>query len=244
MVGRGNEVSGLSELLIASDDYEVLLSKSGLGDEIVTSFVSALKANPRGYALPSSSLPRNHVDLLIRYGFLVVPSISGANGASAKNSSSVVAPATISRSASGSQAAVGGEAAFETLGGVNGARRSSSHLGTEYVLSVPGIAAYVQLLGASRDHFLDLLKQFSRHRQAPLYLLRERWNGNVDSDDNQVSVARRVRDEFSNVQPAKTKKWKAFNGLAFDWVLEECLGAGLIELFDTHSVGLGVRALV
>jgi hypothetical protein len=42
--------------------------------------------------------------------------------------------------------------------------------------------------------------------------------------------------------PAKTKKWKDLYGLNFDWVVEECLGAGLIELFETRSVGLGVRA--
>jgi len=76
-----------------------------------------------------------------------------------------------------------------------------------------------------------------------MYLLRERWNGNVDND-SQVSVAKQTRGEFSNVLAAKTKKWKMLNGLCFDWVVEECLGAGLIEVFETHSVGLGVRALV
>jgi hypothetical protein len=43
--------------------------------------------------------------------------------------------------------------------------------------------------------------------------------------------------------PGKTKKWKALYGLDFDWALQECLGAGLIEVFETKSVGHGVRAL-
>jgi hypothetical protein len=67
--------------------------------------------------------------------------------------------------------------------------------------------------------------------------------GAVDSD-NRVSTAKRIRGEFSQILPAKTKKWRNLNGLNFDWALEECLGAGMIELFETHAVGLGVRAIV
>lgn len=239
LVGRGNEVSGLSELLVLTEAYKPALTRAGLPEEIATSFLNALKAYPRVFALPASALPKSHADALIRSGFIVSPSIQSArvNG----GSSSILSPIMISRSASGSQAAVGGEAAFEVMGGINGIRRQKSEV-KEYVLSIPGIAAYLQLLDAGRNHFLGLLRQFSRHRQAPLYLLRERWNGNVD-DEGQVSVAKRVRGEFSNVLPVKTIKWKQLNGLSFDWIMEECLGAGLIELFETHSVGLGVRAL-
>lgn len=247
LVGRGNDISGLSELLISTEEYEKSLRKSGVSEDVVTAFLAALQANPKVYTLPPASLNRSHVDALTRAGFLVSPSIRSSSSSSSRRTQSIVAPSAISRSASGSQAAVGGEAAFETLGGVNGARKSRSGTdlpsNTEYVLSIPGLAAYLQLLDAARSHFLDLLRQFSRHKQAPLYLLKERWNGNVDDDDNSVSVARRVRGEFSTVSPAKTKKWKALNGLSFDWIKEECLGAGLIELFETYSVGLGVRAL-
>lgn len=249
LVGRGNDISGLSELLISTDEYEKSMNRSGLPEEVIAAFSAALKANPKAYALPTSSLNRVHLDALTRCGFLVSPSIRTSSASSSRTSQSVIAPAALSRSTTGTQAAVGGEAAFEVLGGVNGPRRSTSgtdlfmHTDTEYVLSVPGLAAYLQLLQAARTHLLDLLRQFSRHRQAPLYLLKERWNGNVDDDDNAVSVARRVRGEFSTVSPAKTKKWKALHGLSFDWIKEECLGAGLIELFETYSVGLGVRAL-
>ena len=243
LVGRGNDVSGLSELLITTNEYGAAARRSGLPSDVVTAFLDALQANPRVYALPPFSLSRSHVDALTRHGFLVSPSLQNSYGSSVWSGTSVVAPATVSRSASGSQAAVGGEAAFETLGGVNGIRRSSKVTDTAYVLSVPGIAAYLKLLDAGRNHFLDLLRQFSKHRQAPSYLLKERWNGNIDSNENQVSVAKRVRGEFSNVLAVKTKKWKALNGLSFDWIMEECLGAGLIELFETYSVGMGVRAL-
>lgn len=43
--------------------------------------------------------------------------------------------------------------------------------------------------------------------------------------------------------PARTKKWKSFWGMRFEWVLAECMGAGLVEVFETGSVGLGVRAV-
>ncbi len=41
--------------------------------------------------------------------------------------------------------------------------------------------------------------------------------------------------------PGRTKKWKQFYGMRFEWVLEECLGTGVVELFETGSVGMGVR---
>lgn len=239
LVGRGNEVSGLSEVLVLTEAYKPALTRARLPEETITAFLSALEANPRVFALPSSALSKSHADVLIQSGFIVAPSIQSVR--SSGSSSSILSQAVISRAASGSQAAVGGEAAFEVMGGVNGIRRQKSEV-KEYVLSIPGIATYLQLLDLARNHFLDLLRQFSKHRQAPLYLLRERWNGNVDND-GQVSAAKRIRGEFSNVLPVKTVKWKSLNGLAFDWVVEECMGAGLIELFETHSVGLGVRAL-
>jgi hypothetical protein len=31
--------------------------------------------------------------------------------------------------------------------------------------------------------------------------------------------------------------------MRFEWVLEECVGSGLVELFDTGSVGRAVRAM-
>ena len=43
--------------------------------------------------------------------------------------------------------------------------------------------------------------------------------------------------------PGKLKKWKHFHGLAFEWVLLECIGAGMVELFETGSVGIGVRVV-
>lgn len=73
-----------------------------------------------------------------------------------------------------------------------------------------------------------------------MYLLRERWDGGI-AGDNPASRAKKLRGEFAGVLPARTRKWKHFWGLAFDWVLAQCVGGGMVELFETGSVGLGVR---
>lgn len=248
LVGRGNDISGLGEVLITTSAYEQQLKSSHLPIDTVNAMLQALKFNPRVTALPSSSLAHAHAKLLTRAGFLVSPSLAQPTRSSAIHEGSAGGRPSIQIGGSGTQDAVGGEALFENLGGVGNARRSQSDssimiTSTELVLSVPMLGQYVKLLCACREHFLDLLRKSSRHKQAPKYLLKERWDGNVD-DDSSVSTAKRVRGEFSNVLPAKTKKWKDLYGINFDWALEECLGAGLVEVFETYSVGLGIRSLV
>ena len=55
-------------------------------------------------------------------------------------------------------------------------------------------------------------------------------------------AAKRARREFAGVLPGQTRKWRQFYGLAFDWVLREAVASGRVEVFDTGSVGRGVRA--
>jgi hypothetical protein len=109
------------------------------------------------------------------------------------------------------------------------------------VLSIPNMGPYLRLLGSARSQLMALLKK-SGFSETPVYLLRDRWDGAVESDSN-FSVAKRARGETTGVMPGRTKKWKELYGLNFRWALEEALGAGLIELFDTGSVGPGVRCL-
>lgn len=108
-------------------------------------------------------------------------------------------------------------------------------------LSVPNMGPYLRLLGAGRSQLASALKK-SSHGEAPLYLLRDRWEGAVESASS-VSTAKRARGEVAGVLPGRTRKWKELYGMNFRWVLEEALGAGLIELFDTGSVGPAVRRL-
>ena len=80
----------------------------------------------------------------------------------------------------------------------------------------------------------------SKFREISVYQLRERWDGGI-SGENPAAKAKNYRGEFVGILPSCTRKWKHFNGLSFDYTLAECLGAGLVELFDTGSVGRAVR---
>ncbi len=197
---------------------------------------------------------------LMRAGFLTSvsrPSNSTNVFASPDSGSlgTITSISCISRAASCSMAAVGGEDAIHDAGGRGGFRRSSqqseklsdqgserfSREGEQLTLSLPSIGQYLKLLTSARSHMLSLIMK-SKYREMPLYLLRERWDGGIAADDP-ATKAKKYRREFTGVLPSRTRKWKQFKGLRFDWILAECLGAGLVELFETGSVGRAVRLL-
>ena len=173
-------------------------------------------------------------------------------------SSETVSIPIISRAPSGSLAAVGGEKAIYDAGGRGGMRRSSQfskeqeqESGPEthqfpddredLRLSLPNTGPYLKILTAARSHLVSLILK-SRFKEMPEYLLRERWEGGVSADDS-AAKAKKYRGEFAGILPSRTRKWKQFYGLSFNWVLAECLGAGLVEVFETGSVGRAVRTL-
>ena len=198
---------------------------------------------------------------LMRTGLLTFasPALNSANIFKSPNvpsSGTMTSLFNISRAASGSVAAVGGDGAVHGAGntGKDGVIRSSlrtespldretSHVAEsrqEFYLALPNAGLYLKLLAAGRSHLMSLLLK-TKYRELPVYLLRERWDGGIAGDDP-ASKAKKYRGEFAGVLPGRTRKWKQFSGLAFDWVLAECLGAGLIEVFETGSVGRAVRA--
>ncbi|CAG8983920.1 hypothetical protein HYALB_00006887 [Hymenoscyphus albidus] len=146
---------------------------------------------------------------------------------------------SISRAASGSMAAVGGEGAVHAAGGSGGGAKSSTT--QEYDLALPGAGPFLKLLSNARTHLLSLLSK-SKYREAPESLLHQRWDGGI-AIENDTTAAKRNRGEFAGVLPGRTRKWKQFNGISFEWILGECVGAGLVEVFNTGSVGRGIRAL-
>jgi hypothetical protein len=136
---------------------------------------------------------------------------------------------------------VGGQHATQHIHG--GTSLSSSRPSTtgSYTFSLPHMGAHIKLLVDARNHLLSILKK-TQHKEMPLDVLRERWDGGVAAHTEQAE-RKKLRGEFAGVLPGRTKKWKQFYGMRFDWVLEECLGAGLVELFETGSVGRAVRAV-
>lgn len=148
---------------------------------------------------------------------------------------------SVSKAASGSVGAIGGQGSVLGSGGggssgVSNANKAGSTKEMEMKLSLPNTGAFLKLVEGARSHLVHLLSK-SKYKEAPLYLLRERWDGNITTK----SAYGRSKDPFSMVLPGKIKKWKEFYGLKFEWILAECLGGGMVEVFETGSVGLGVR---
>jgi len=185
-----------------------------------------------GFLVRSSSLSPSKADSFLQPGASTLGSLSGVAVAG-------------SSFASGSAAAAGGSSLGHLSGGSAATQRLSSQpskLGSNYAFSLPNTGPYLRLLTEAREHLLSLLGKANKFRELPKDLLKERWEGGIAGSD-EASKAARARGEWKGVLPGRTRKWKQFYGLEFDWVLEECLGAGLVECFQTGSVGLGVRAI-
>ncbi|KAI9704383.1 MAG: hypothetical protein M1836_007246 [Candelina mexicana] len=257
--GRSAGGSAVGDGLVLVDDWkQAVRGEPGLNEAIKENLVQILNRHPTAISLPQSELATADAAKLMHAGFLTssTPSWRSTDLFSRPGEASLGTLGSIStigsKAASGTLDAVGGEDAIHGAGGGGGGglrdynrsakegeQRSFSR-GEEYLLSLPSTGPYLRLVTSARAHLMTLLSK-SRYREAPVNLLRERWDGGIAGDD-QASRRRKARGEFAGVLPGRTRKWKQFYGLRFDWVLEECLGAGLIEIFETGIVGRGVRA--
>ncbi|KAE9381663.1 hypothetical protein N431DRAFT_425230 [Stipitochalara longipes BDJ] len=238
--GRGS----LGEALILVADLDSMIMRSALQLEVKEKFIAVLHEHPTASKLPRSQVSEDEAKMLMHAGFLTSSTTSwsatdvfsrpgdGSRGTMTSLNS-------ISKAASGSMAAVGGEGAVHAAGGSGGGAKLPST--GDYSLALPTTGPFLKLLSNARAHLLSLLSK-SKFREAPESLLRQRWDGGIEADDT-ASAARQIRGEFSGVLPGRTRKWKQFYGITFEWILEECVGAGLLEVFDTGSIGRGVRAL-
>ena len=251
--GRGTGGSSTSEGLILAESLDRLVQDSGLDEKLAEKYLQNLKENPLVVTLPSKTFTASEAAALKQAGFLTSSPQGLQSSAAFTNAASpgtMTSISSVSRAASGSMAAVGGESAIHDAGGsgtASGIRRSSSQFGEgslinsdrNFQISLPNTGPFLRLVTNARDHLISLLQK-SRFREMPLYMLRERWDGGIASDDP-AAKAKKYRGEFTGILPARTKKWKQFYGLTFDWLLAECLGAGLLELFETGSVGRAAR---
>ncbi|KAE8348371.1 serine-threonine protein kinase 19-domain-containing protein [Aspergillus coremiiformis] len=231
--GRGNNAAGLGDCLVLSEDWERLVQDSHLEPSIKDKFLDVLSRRDTTFTVSDTLLSVPECMALVHAGFLVSSS-SLPQGVSSIPS----LPTSLSGSSSGSSASRSkSTAANDDQAKSN---RSQFHT-TAFVLSLPNVGPYLRLLDAGRSHLLALLRR-SSSGEVPLHLLRDRWDGAVETDKS-FSVAKRIRGEYAGILPGRTKKWKELCGMNFHWILEEALGAGLIEIFDTGSVGPGVRCL-
>lgn len=244
----------IGETLILTSDLEKMLDEAPqLSGAARGQFKAYLKENPTAQKVQRAALPPSAVGELFNAGFLTAEhtgtsSLSGMMNLYSRpeDKTTLVSIENVSRQATGSLGAVGGAAAVHMAGGSGGgsgnggsARLPAS--ATELQLAVPGNGAFLKLVAAALEHLVSLLVK-SRHREAPEDILRERWNGGAAKDDA-AYMAKRSRGEFAGVLPGQTRKWKQFSGLSFDWILQEAVGSGRVEVFETGSVGRGIRVI-
>lgn len=246
------ELGGSSpvEALVLVDEWERRIrERSDLEDDSKEKYATLLRD-------PSAQvdISQQEIATLVHAGFLIGSGRSQTQadrylrpGASTLGILQTVSAAGILH-ASGSAGAVADGVKHHIAGGLGFNRRISSsgvsQNGSErsYTLTLPNIGSYLKLLHEARSHLLSLLARSNRYREMPRDLLKERWDGGIVGND-EATRAQRMRGEWIGVLPGRTRKWKQFSGLEFQWALEECLGAGLVECFKTGSVGMGVRAV-
>jgi hypothetical protein len=253
--GRGVGGSSISDALVLVEEWEELIQNCrGLEQDLIDDYIKVLKTKTSTRTVPKGTFTVDHATTLMRAGFLTTASNSfhSANvflRPDSASSGTMTSIANVARSASGSMDAVGGHSAVLSAGGngssglgPNSSSRSSNGVRDirELQLALPNTGAFLKLLTEARSHMLQILSK-SRYKEIPLYLLREKWDGGIAASEQAVQQSR--QRGVIEVLPGRTQKWKKFYGLRFDWVLEECLGAGLIEVFETGSVGRGVRAV-
>ncbi|RYP63100.1 hypothetical protein DL771_009442 [Monosporascus sp. 5C6A] len=249
----------IGETLILAADFEQMVRVSPSLDESTKhAFIAYMKGNPGMQTVRGESLSKTQTSQLIQAGFLTAHHTGITSYASMSSTmnlysrpedkGTLTSLETVSRQPAGSLGTVGGEGAVHNAGGSGGGSRSASAAAvaarsggaaTELKLAVPGNGTFLKLLSAALEHLVWLLGR-SRFREAPETVLRDRWVGGVVGGEAR-RAGKHSRGEFAGVLPGQTRKWRQFYGLSFDWVLQEAVGSGLVEVFETGSVGRGVR---
>ncbi|KAI5289720.1 hypothetical protein KEM54_003353 [Ascosphaera aggregata] len=218
--GRGNDAASLGECLVVVDDWKRLVQENTFLDaSLKDKYINLLGVNRKSCTVDTSALTQDEISSLLSTGFFV------GTSAISWSTSIKVQPAPTSSQ----QLPV--------------ANPISNHVlrETSMSFSIPNLGPYLRLLSAARTHLLGLLRRSSSN-EAPLYLLRDRWCVGVESSTPYKHDVAGVSGKSGPLR-GRTKMWKDLYGLNFRWVLEEAVGAGLVELFDTGSVGPGVRRL-
>ncbi|MCJ1384832.1 hypothetical protein MMC17_007950 [Xylographa soralifera] len=252
--GRGVGGSSISDALVLVEDWEQLVKAAEyLELDLIDKYMQQLRTTSLSPTVTRGVFDATEVSQLMRAGFLSAPS-QAPNTTNVfsrlmdSSSGTLTSIASIARASEGAghEATGGGSAGLGTskaqephFPSIPGAK-STRHIG-DLQLALPSTGAFLKLLHEARTHLLSILFK-SKFKEAPLYLLRERWDGGVETAE-QAARSTNYGRNFAGILPGRTRKWKHFYGLKFDWVLEECAGAGLLEVFETGSVGRGVRAL-
>jgi hypothetical protein len=245
--GRGERGPAVGEgLVLVSEWAKLVQADTSLAQEVKDKYISLLRSpSTRPNFTPAE------ISSLTTSGLITRSATASTNAEvflrpGAKTLGSLQSVATAgSAHASGSSGAVADSSKAHISGGSGASSRlsiSNAISSIPYGFSLPNTGPYLRMLMEARAHLVSLLGKTNKYREAPRDMLKERWDGGIAGTD-EAAKAQRARGEWKGVLPGRTKKWKQFYGLEFQWVLEECLGAGMVECFRTGSVGVGVRAV-
>lgn len=230
-------VKGRSEAVVEVGDLMDMAGRAGVDEGTRAAYERFVKGG-----VGADELDREQVDVLVKAGFLTSSAVDAGGAMRGGRPAGLLGTTRtlehLAMAPAGSLDAVGGSAAQMVTGsGTPSSSSSSSRRANETLsISVPNNGAFIKLLKAALDHLSRLLEQRSAFREMPEDALREAWDGGLGE-------RRRGGAGFSGVLPGRTRKWKEHWGLRFEWVLEEAVGAGVVEVFETGSVGRGVRGL-
>lgn len=200
-----------------------------------------MNESPISVSINGSNFTPSEISTLVAVGFLTsstAASIHSSHLVSRGATSLASISLSGSRHAAGSLEAIGGASASQHIHGGTSFNTTRVAL-SSYHFSLPNTGTHIKLLVDARTHLVDLVKKI-KYKEMPLDTLKERWEGGVVIQGEREE-RKKARGEFSGVLPGRTRKWKQYYGMRFEWILEECLGAGLLELFETGSVGRAVR---
>ncbi|KAF2133902.1 hypothetical protein P153DRAFT_372434 [Dothidotthia symphoricarpi CBS 119687] len=236
---RGVGAAAVGDGVALVREWQSLAHAHGvLSDHLKNKYIALMDTNPTSSTIPGIALTPPEISALSAAGFLTSSPATNNHSSffAAPGASSLTSISTSgSRHAAGSLNAVGGISGTHHMHGGTSLSSRPITSTTSFNFSLPNTGTYTKLLSEARTHFSNILKK-TKFKEAPLDMLHERWDGGAGATDRTSA-----RGDFKGVLPGRTKKWKQFYGMRFEWILEECVGAGLVELFETGSVGRGVR---
>ncbi|QPG99661.1 hypothetical protein C2857_002289 [Epichloe festucae Fl1] len=232
------------EALIEMDDLERLL-RTGVSDGTATAFLDHLRRDATAQTIhvgpgdctnysrvrgEGGPLAPGQVDELVRAGFLTSCSTAVPGNTlhvRPEDRTTLTSIEHVSRFASGTVSAVGGQNAIHLAGGgggggggaANGQRQRRDAEVSSFRIALPGHGRYLKLADGAVDWVREALGR-TTWGEGPESWLRERFEGNG----------------------LYGTRWKDFWGVEWEWVLGHAAGLGVVEVFDTGSVGKGVRA--
>ncbi len=211
-------------------------------------------AEERGSAVQvaAGGLTAAMADQLVRAGFLTANTHAAAGRSEGlfsrpEDRTTLVSLETVARAASGTVGAVGGEGAVHAAGGSGGRVGGRPRRRPAAVAGRAGERGLHQARGGGAGAPRRRAGESRPTARRPRRCSARSGTAASCSTTTTTTAAARRRPRSGRAAsspasaPGRTKKWKEFYGLNFDWLLAEAAGAGLVELFETGSVGRGVR---